>query len=446
MRVKADALDLRFLPAVAPGVVRAASGTATVDLSAAGPLGALRPRGGVRVQDGRIAVAELGEWTGAEIDAALDGDGVELRRFDVRKGKGRLRLTGTLRGLASPAPAELSARLQAEDFGVERAGMELVRLSLEGEGRGTLTRDALTLGIVLPQADVRLPKRIPRSLQEVGDRKDITVGRPKPPRVRRPPRGGTEAPGEAVAPEVAEVPFRTVVHVVAPRRLWIRAEQPRIDVELKGDVLLAFAGGRNEANGSVVAVQGQVEPIGGRVFAVERGKVTFAGGPITAGGLDIAARYDNPAAVVRATIGGTLANPKLQLTSEPPLQEAQIAMLIATGRTELLAGSGGVNTLAAQDAGLAAAGAVAMGVFKELLSDKLPVDSVSLDSTALRAGKYLTDRLYVGYVRRFEAKPERGENPDEVRAEYQLAPGWQVETRYGTGQSGSASIVWTKSY
>ena len=121
-------------------------------------------------------------------------------------------------------------------------------------------------------------------------------------------------------------------------------------------------------------------------------------------------------------------------------------MLVATGRTEFKAGAEGVNTLAAGDAGLAAAGAVATGIFKDLLSDKLPVDSVSLDSTAVSAGKYITDRIYVGYVRRFDARPEKGENPDEVRVEYQLAPGWQVETRYGSGQSGGASIVWKRSY
>jgi translocation and assembly module TamB len=293
---------------------------------------------------------------------------------------------------------------------------------------------------------VTLPKRIPRTLQEVSKRGDITVGRPKPARPRRLPKGAAAEPATAIAAAPGAEPFKTVVHFVAPRRLRVKADQPRIDIELKADALFAFAGGRSEANGSVESVRGQVEPIGGRVFVVERGKVAFGGGPVNAGVLDIASRYDNPTAVVRATVTGTLANPRLQLSSEPPLEEAQIALLVATGRTELKAGAGGVNTLAAGDAGLAAAGAVAMGVFKDLLSDKLPVDSVSLDSTAVSAGKYLTDRIYVGYVRRFDARAENGENPDEVKIEYQLAPGWQVETRYGSAQSGGASIVWTRNY
>jgi len=443
--LRAERLDLGFLPALAPGVVRTASGAANIDLHAAGPLGELRPRGTIRIAKGRLAVAELGTWTDATIEAELGEDSVELRRFDLKKGAGRLELSGTLRGLSKPGvPAELEAKLRTADFGVERAGMEFVKVDLEAEGRGTLTRHELTLGVVVAQGEVKLPRRIPRTLQEIDTRKDIAVGRPKPP--RRLPRGAVAAPEAADAVAPPEAPFKTVLHVLAPRRLRVRADQPRIDVELKADVILAFAGSRSEANGSIQVVRGQVEPIGGRVFVLERGKVAFGGGPAATGTIDLVARYDNPRAVVRATVAGTVAKPQLQLTSDPPLEEAQIAMLVATGRTELKAGAGGVNTLAAGDAGLAAAGAVLTGVFKDLLSDKLPVDSVSLDSTAVTAGKYLTDRIYVGYVRRFDAKPEKGENPDEVRLEYHLAPGWQVETRYGSGQSGGASIVWTRSY
>jgi translocation and assembly module TamB len=448
LRVRAEKLDLGFLPALALGVVRAASGAVTLDLAAAGPLAELRPKGRFAVAGGRLAVAELGEWTDATIEADLGDDAVKLARFDVRKGKGKLSLRGALRWPAKRGePGELEATIESEDFGLERAGMEFAKLDLSAELRGQAGLDGLTLGVVVPRAEVKLPRRLPRSLQEVDGRKDITVGRPKPVRARRAARDAPAAgPVEADGASAPRAPFKTVLHVVAPRRLRVRADQPRIDVELKADALFAFAGSRQEATGWIESIRGQVEPIGGRVFELERGKVTFTGGPIRTGVLDLAARWDNPTAKVHATVEGTIARPKLHLSAEPPLTEAQIAMLVATGRTEVRPGTGGVNSLAPSDAGLAAAGAVVMGAFKELLSDKLPVDSVSLDSTAVSAGKYLTDRIYVGYVRRFDAKPEKGENPDEVRFEYQLAPGWQVETRYGSGQSGGASIVWTKNY
>jgi translocation and assembly module TamB len=93
-----------------------------------------------------------------------------------------------------------------------------------------------------------------------------------------------------------------------------------------------------------------------------------------------------------------------------------------------------------------ALGAVATQMFKEVLSDKLPVDTVSLDSSQIRAGKYLTDKIYVGYTRRFNANPEQGENTNEVRVEYQISPRWTFQSRYGDAQSGGASLVWSKDY
>ena len=185
--------------------------------------------------------------------------------------------------------------------------MEFVRLDLVAEGRGTLDRRRADAGRRGAAGEMRLPKRIPRTLQEVGTRKDITVGRPKPTRRRGAPRRRARRPRPRARPRRAEEPFRTVLHVVAPRRLRVRADRPRIDVELKADAILAFAGSRAEANGSVEVVRGQVEPIGGRVFVLERGKVTFPGGPVMAGRLDVAARYDNPKAVVHAAMTGTLA-------------------------------------------------------------------------------------------------------------------------------------------
>jgi len=64
----------------------------------------------------------------------------------------------------------------------------------------------------------------------------------------------------------------------------------------------------------------------------------------------------------------------------------------------------------------------------------------------VRAGKYVTDKIYVGYVRRFEADVEEGENADEMRVEYRITPRWTAESRYGTSGSGGASLVWSKDY
>ena len=128
------------------------------------------------------------------------------------------------------------------------------------------------------------------------------------------------------------------------------------------------------------------------------------------------------------------------------LEEAQIAMLIATGTAELKPGAGGVGTLTGEEAGKAALGAVATQVFKNLVADKLPLDTVALDSSSLRAGKYVTDRIYVGYTRRLDVQLEDGVNRNEVRVEYQITRRWSFESRYGDAQSGGASVIWSKNY
>jgi translocation and assembly module TamB len=241
-------------------------------------------------------------------------------------------------------------------------------------------------------------------------------------------------------------PLTIKVHAIAKDQLFVRSNRPRLDLELKADVTYTLVGAESYAEGSVDVIRGLVEIIGGRSFEVQRGRVQFTGGPPTAALLDVQALYDNPAAEVTVVVTGPMLEPEIRLTSQPPMDEAEIAMLIATGRTELEAGAGGVGTITGEEAGKAAASALATQVFKNLVADKLPLDTVALDAGALRAGKYMTEKIYVGYVRRFENDPEKDENVDEVRVEYRISPRWTFESRYGSAQAGGASLVWSKDY
>jgi translocation and assembly module TamB len=127
------------------------------------------------------------------------------------------------------------------------------------------------------------------------------------------------------------------------------------------------------------------------------------------------------------------------------MDEGQVALLIATGRADIKPGAGGVQGSMGQ-AGSDALGAVSQQVFRDLVSDKLPVDTVAIDSSQLRAGKYLTDKIYVGYTRRFNARPEEYENTNEVRAEYQISRRWTFDVRYGDAGAGGGSLIWSKDY
>jgi len=440
LRVTSEALDLGFLPALLPGVVRVASGALTVDLTAAGPVSRLRTTGAVKLSDGRLAVAEWGTWSELALEVSLGDGTVEASRLEARHGAGRLSGHLSVRELGTPL-AHLDGQLTLKKLALTRSSMELATLDAVLDVTGTWSDDLLDTTVTLPGGTLRLPKKAPRTLQSLEQRKDILVGRPGPKRASwlawLGPGGLDATPGK---------PFEVRCHLVAPGKLFVKGEDPTVDVELRGDSTWRLVGGALLADGRVELVRGTLEPLSGRLFHLERGRVTFGGGGWKEGQLDVVARYENPAAVVTATVGGSVAKPTIALVSLPAMDEQSIAMLVATGRSEIKVNTSGVGSLTAQEVGTAAASAAVGMAFKGLLADKLPVDQVSLDAATLRAGKYLTDRLYVGYLRRFEAKPEMGENTNEVRAEYQLSKRWTFELRYGDAQAGDGSLIWSKEY
>ena len=438
LHVTATHLDLGVVPALSLGRVRTASGMLEADVSAEGPLASLQPRGSVHVTDGKAAVSEYGEWHGIALDATVDEDVFQVTRLQARRGAGKLDGSGSLRGLAGRA-ASLDGSVTLSSLPVARAGMELATLDLKLDAKGTLRDRKLDATVTVPSGTVRLPKQVPRSLQTLEARSDIAVGR----QPARPAPGRGAEPGEAAA--AGAVPPLEVRVRFEVGRIVILSDSPIINVEIKADTVFRVSGGEVLAEGSADVIRGNVEPVAGRNFEISRGRVQFTGGPPGAAVLDVQATYVNPAATIQVTVSGPALSPQLKLTSQPPMPEATIAMLIATGRTDFKPGAGGVGPTGV-DAGNAAIAAFFNRAFKSLVADKLPIDTLSLDASAVRAGKYVGDKVYVGYSYNFAARPEQGENTNEFRLEYQISPRWTFQLRAGNAQSGSASLIWQRDY
>jgi translocation and assembly module TamB len=398
------------------------------------------------VAGGRLAISELGDWTDIALDAAFTDQAIELRTLEARRGKGRVSARGALRGLDTPS-ATLQGQLDARRLTITRTGETVATLDLGVKASGTYQASKLKVRLDVPQGTVKLPPRQPRDLQSLDKRPDIVVGQ-RPERKR--PREAPARPGPAAGAGAGAgaAPFALEVRAVAPGPLQVNQDNPRVRLDLKADVTYERQGGEEYMTGTVEVIRGDVEPIGGRRFEVARGRVTFTGGPPKAALLDVEAIYKNPQATVTVGVTGPLSSPDIRLSSKPPMDDAQIAMLIATGRTELKPGGGGVASGTGSSKGLATVGGlVATNLFKSVIQDKLPLDTVALDSSEVQAGKYVADgKVYVGYTRRFDAQTDQGENLNEVRVEYQISPRWTFESRYGDAQSGGASLIWSKDY
>jgi translocation and assembly module TamB len=390
----------------------------------------------VHLAGGRVAIVDFGEWTDLALDAKVTDDAAEVTKLEARRGQGRLAASGALRGLAGPQ-ARLTAKVSATSLPLTSSGMPLATVSVEANATGTYGAGSLDVDLNVPHGLVLLPNKQPRALQPLEARSDVLVGRHAVRKAKEP------APP---APARKERALAIRVHAVAPGDLQVKSDTPRVDVELKADVHYEREGSETYLAGTVETVRGSVEPLAGRNFVVQRGVVQFTGGPPSAALLDVSARYANPIAAVTVNVVGTVNKPEVKLSSEPPLEESQIALLIAIGRTDPKPGAANVGASPGGEAGLAALSAVATQGFRNLVQNRLPVDTVSLQPGALRAGKYVTDRIYVGYVLRWEPDPTKSQNPDEVQVEYQITPRWIFESRYGNAQNGGASLVWSKDY
>jgi translocation and assembly module TamB len=261
--------------------------------------------------------------------------------------------------------------------------------------------------------------------------------------------------------------FEASIRIQAPRAITIKSDDARI--ELGADLQLDLG------NKTVLVGNAELFPdisrggtgqsrvdVMSRTFAIDSGKVTwFSGGEPDNPQLNIQAVFKEPREQVEVTVRvlGTGLKPRIELSSEPTLDETAIATLLATGRTKLKRGSG---QIAFGDDAASVVSAFASDRLRKTIANVMPLNifqpdvlQVELDQSggyqSARVGKYVTDDLFVGYHNNnnsssSNAQQEKGENSNEVRVEYQLTPKITLESQYGDANRGGVDMVVTHDY
>jgi translocation and assembly module TamB len=184
------------------------------------------------------------------------------------------------------------------------------------------------------------------------------------------------------------------------------------DVSFTGYGLTADLGGSlaiTETPGEQTTGTGEVRIVRGTYTAygqmlnIRRGRLTFAGGPITRPGLDIeAVRQATTDILVGARVRGTLAAPELSLFSEPPLPQQEQLSYLVLGRS--LDNTSSSETSALQNAaialGLRGGNAVSERLNRNLGFQEFGIETKpgeEATSASFVIGRYLTPSLYVSY-------------------------------------------------
>jgi len=326
---------------------------------------------------------------------------------------------------------------------VRQAGEQRADISGELDIFGDYTDDILTLNARIPDARIVIKQLPDKKLPRLKENPDVILVHPG----ERPhPPGREPEDVEAEAEARSKATFRMNAHLDLDH-LYVKAADFEFPVQSKMNFVYDARHQEGPtADGTIHVPQGSFTALGRR-FIIDDAKIIETGGDLSDPELEIKALYDNPQAKVTITVTGTAKDPQLDMSSNPAMDQDQIAFFLATGRIQGRATQqgGGVDL---SGAATSVVGGLLFGQVRKELADVLPVDVITIDTSAqgvsgASVGKYIGDRVFIGYRQRFTETPY--ENNIEGHLEYEISRAVSAEVTYGDRTS-NFSVLYTKEF
>lgn len=465
-QMQAQHLDLAFLSGLLPRL-RRTGGTLDAQVALSGAVAKPVAQGGAHLRRGLFDVVGQGVYEDIGLDATFSPKEVVVDRITGTTG------TGTFAAVlaASRKPAAQSAdgerieftgeihlgdnesvrdrklpngqQLRANPVPMRQAGEQRADVSGELDIFGDYTDSLLTLNARIPDARVVIKQLPDKKLPSLKENPDVLLVHPG----ERPHPPGRE-PDEVAAEQKAmrEATFRMHGHLDL-NHLYVKAT----DFEFPVESTMNFDYDARHpdtptADGTVHVPQGSFNALGRR-FTIEDAKIIETGGEIADPELEIRALFENPQANVTISISGTARDPQLEMSSNPPMDQDAIAFFLATGRIQGRAtqSGGGVDLSGAATSVL---GSLLFGEVRKELASVLPVDVLTIETgsqgvSEASVGKYIGDRVFIGYRQRLV--PATNENTEEGRIEYEISRSVSAEATVGDRNS-DLSVLYTKDF
>ena len=318
--------------------------------------------------------------------ASLDGQTVTLRSASAAIGSGgRITASGTV-ATTDGFPANL--RIVLDNARYADGTMVVATLNGALSVTGRLARDPLIAGnIEIARAEITVPENLAGGAAAI-DVRHIDPSAAVTATLKR-ARANDGTPVPTSRPSVV----RLDINVNAPRRIFVRGRG--LDTELGGSVRLTGPVTDIQPVGAFQLIRGRLSILGQRI-TFDEGTVTLVGDldPF----LNFVARSSGKDITVFITVTGRVSNPDVKFSSQPELPQDEVLARLIFNR--------GINELSPiQIAQLAAAAAeLAGGSDTSLLGnlraatglDDLDIVTDSEGNAAVRAGRYVSDNVYLG--------------------------------------------------
>ena len=365
------------------------------------------------------------ENIGAEISA--ENTGLRLYNFKADDGlKGRVTGKGHL---DLDAAADFPYKLDMDLNSMQVAGNDRLRAVVGGNAviSGNMKQHNLSGKLVVEKADFEIAEKLPVEIAEV-EIKEINI------------KSETVRDEQKEQPQKSNIRFDMAVS--SPGRVYIKGRG--LDSEWKGDVKLEGTSDNPVITGRLSLVRGNYNFLA-RPFTLTDGQVTFFGNSPPDPYFDITGKSVNSSITALINLKGNIKKPELTLSSDPVLPQDEILARVLFGREisqitpfQALQLAAALNEMLGRKKGFDP-----LAYTRNLIGvDRLEVkqSQTNPDESALSAGKYLKDNIYI--------EVEKGISAESGKASvtWELTPNITVETDVGENSETGMGINWKYDY
>ncbi len=370
--------------------------------------------------------------TDLAIDGRFVGDRIELTNVTAKAGDGTVKAQGSVslaadRGFPMDVAIELNnARLANSD-----------KLGATATGSLRLTKSAGETALLT--GELRLPDTRYKLVREtVAEVPKLTGVRFKP---RGPKVGAT---GDEQVEHLANLfdRVRLDIKLSSPGKLFVSG----MGLESEWRANLAFKGtnAQPRLSGSLALVRGTLG-FAGHSFKLQEGRIEFTGGIEYDPQIVLAAQEDVDGLSVTLNVSGKATNPQISFTSVPSLPQDEIMARILFGRSvgnlsaiQALQLAASLNSLRGSGSGLNPLDKLRSATGIDRLR-VLGADDTTGRGTAIAAGKYITDNIYIEVI-----TDARGYTATQL--EISLSQALSILSHAGGSGTSDVSIQYEKNY
>jgi translocation and assembly module TamB len=214
----------------------------------------------------------------------------------------------------------------------------------------------------------------------------------------------------------------------------VRVDSYGLKAKLGGGVtVITRPGDIVRGDGAINVVEGEYKAFG-QYVKIKRGVLSYKMAPLDEPTLDLVGEREIKPEdiVVSINVRGTLEEPFVTLSSEPPLPEAEALSYLLTGRSINTLQSGEAASLnrAAESIAIGGGGLLLGGIGTRIGLDEVSVEQTGEADTAVVLGKYLSPKLFVSYGISI------AEAINTIKLRYTLNEHWSLKAEAGLEQSG----------